>query len=479
MDTKSREEAMERVASIRDRISHNMMDEREAAVLISEIGALLQRIQKENWAPYPWQIPPSAIPTMGTWLMLGGRGTGKTEGGSRYLDAHMQGPPCDDRIKGGHRAAIVAPTLGDAVEACVTGPSGIQTINPQVEMKGGVEGTRLIWPNGSVARLFGVFTRDDVERLRAGGNRCCVWLEEMAAMRFIDEALTHTRLGLRIGHNPHFVASTTPKPLRALKNLINDARTITTAGRTRDAYHLDEAVREVYFQLYEGTRLGRQELDAELLGDIEGALWTQELIENTRVKIAPEMDRIVVGVDPPGGKTECGIVVVGLSGREIYVLADLSDRLSPHDWASAAVRAYHTWQANAIVAEGNYGGDMVENTLASVEGGDSVYIKRVHAKVGKAARAEPVVALFQRGMAHHVGAFGMLETEQTEWVPTSGAESPNRLDAMVWAATDLAVKFGPTLISNPAHARRESSPLLPGSSPGGVVLPFGRRAASG
>jgi phage terminase large subunit-like protein len=289
------------LADLRHRVEHGDIDTAEAAVVLARLQVLRRSARKSTWDPYPWQVPPGPIATMGTWLMLGGRGTGKTDGGSHYVDEHAMGPPCDPRLPGGHRMAIVAPTLGDASESCVTGPSGLQTINPGIKTKGGIGGAHLTWPNGATARLFGAYTPEDVERLRAGGNRCLVWMEEAAAMRHLDPALEHTSLGLRIGDNPHYVMSTTPKPRRELKRVIDDPRTMVTRGSTRDAYHLDREVRRVLFERYEGTRLGRQELDAELLTDVEGALWSWAMIDDNRVPIAPpNVDRVVVAVDPGG-----------------------------------------------------------------------------------------------------------------------------------------------------------------------------------
>src|SRR5262245_62074117 len=220
---------------------------RDAELLEARLLALDSRLREATWEPYPWQVAPDAVPTLGTWLLLGGRGTGKTEGGAHYLNRHMLGPPCDPRIKGGHRAAIVAPTVGDGAESCITGPSGLQAVNPAVKMKGGVGGVKVLWPTGATASLFGAYTAEDQNRLRAGGNRCIVWMEEAAAMRYLDAAVEHTSLGLRIGRNPHYVTTTTPKPRAGIKALLADPHTIITRGRTADAHRLDPSVRQRYF----------------------------------------------------------------------------------------------------------------------------------------------------------------------------------------------------------------------------------------
>lgn len=440
---------------------------------------LLQRVQAETARrvqaarePYPWQRPHehpdgwrpgpcradcNTLPTLTlhaheTFALMGGRGIGKTDGGSMYVLDHVNGPPCDRRIKGGHRIAIVAPTLGDAAESCVNGLSGLRTYDPRVELVSGAGGAQVRFPNGSKGKLFGAHTLNDVERLRAGGNRCLVWLEEAAAMRYLEDAIKHARFGLRVGRHAHMVATTTPRAVPTVKAWTKDPRVHITRGVTRDAVHLDDAVRNALYELYEGTRLGAQELDGVVLEDVEGALWRQAVIDGGRIDLVDvPLARIVVGVDPQGGgPDEVGIVVVGISAQtfpdllgrmvpHVYVLEDASGSFTgPGAWARRVVQAYHRWDANAVVAETNYGGDMVPHTIATVDA--SVLVEVVTATRGKALRAEPVVALYDRGSVHHVGAFPQLEQQQTTWVPNTGAASPDRMDALVWAATKLAVK---------------------------------------
>src|SRR5262245_5048429 len=429
----------------------------EAALLRDAITSAAQQIKGALWEPYPWQVAPEAVETLGAWLLLGGRGTGKTEAGSRYLDEHMTGPPCDPRIKGGHRASIIAPTVGDAYESCVAGPSGLLTLNPETVARGGIGGFYVRWPNGSTARLFGAYTPQDVERLRAGGNRCIVWAEEVAAMRYLDEVLTHSNLGLRIGPNPHYVMTTTPKPRAQIKALIASDRTHITHGRTADAHRLDPTVRAEYFRLYEGTRLGRQELDAELLDDVEGALWSYALIDADRVPVAPSMDRIVVSVDPPGTSTtpgrEAGIIVCGRANGHGYALSDLSGEMTPHEWAEATIAAFHRWSADAVVVETNYGGEMVTANLRTVPGSETVPIIGVIARRGKALRAQPVVSLAEQHRLHHVGVLGPLESQLTGWVPGVTEESPDRLDAYVHGFTHLLVVGGEATVSTAGDRR--------------------------
>jgi phage terminase large subunit-like protein len=420
----------------------------ELELLEQELAARLWEKRWNRWTPYPWQVPPDEIPTLGWWLQLGGRGTGKTDGCARYMVAHVNGPPCDPRLKGGHRMAIIAPTQGDAVEACVNGPSGLKAHDPRVVLRTTVGGTFARWPNGAEAKLFGSHTPDDVERLRAGGNRCLVWMEEVAAQRRLKEAITHSEMGLRIGPNPHYIGSTTPKPRKELFTLKNDPKVITTKGRTRDAIHLPEEQRLHLIQKYAGTRIEAQELDGVLLETIEGALWSMDSLDTTRVGATPPMTRVVVAMDPAATSTdeadEMGIIVAGLGQQYIpdkngflrqhgYAFDDLSGRMPPIEAARKAIAAYHKHRADAIVAEVNNGGEWIGTVVRQVD--PTVNYRTVHATRGKLTRAEPVAALTDQLSAHIVGALPDLEEQLTTWVP--GDDSPDRLDAYVWALTDL------------------------------------------
>jgi phage terminase large subunit-like protein len=307
-------------------------------------------------------------------------------------------------------------------------------------------GTFVVWPGGAEARLFGAYGPEDVERLRAGGNRCWAWLEELAAWPKLDDCYDHLNFGLRLGPHPRAVASTTPKPRTLIKALVADtAHVAVTRATTADNPYLAERVRARYYERYAGTRLGRQELGGELIDDIDGALWRYEMI--VRAPAPPDLARVVVAVDPSGGSDpendEQGIVVCGLGadGRG-YVLADRSCRLSPDGWGRRAVQAYVDLKADAIVGEANYGGDMVQaviRTAASAMGVTGVTYKAVHASRGKAVRAQPVAALYEQGRVSHCDVYPELEDELTQWTPESG-RSPNRLDALVWALSELMVK---------------------------------------
>ncbi|NUS76699.1 MAG: DNA-packaging protein [Streptomyces sp.] len=434
------------VTDLRERLAG--LTEAEADLLETKLRAKLWQKRWDRWTPYPWQIPPDEVETHGMWLQLGGRGTGKTDGCARYMVAHVNGPPCDDRVPGGHRMSIIAPTQGDAVESAVNGPSGLKAHDPRVVLRTTAGGTHVRWPSGAEAKLFGAHTPDDVERLRSGGNRCLVWLEEAAAMRRLGPALTHSAMGLRVGPNPHYIASTTPKPRKEIRDLIQRDDVITTKGRTRDAIHLPEMMRTKLVAQYAGTRLERQELDGELIDDIEGALWSWRGLDATRVGAVPPMTRIVVAIDPAakgGGESdEMGIIVAGLgqayipdrngfARRHGYVLDDLSGRMSPEECMRKAAQAYHAWKADLVVAEVNNGGDWIG--LAMRQTDPTVNYDTVTATRGKATRAEPVAAIFDQLAAHVVTSFPQLEEQLTTWVP--GDDSPDRLDAMVWALTKL------------------------------------------
>lgn len=415
---------------------------RRQAELLSQVSGAGSA---EEWRPYPHQIAPDG--EWDLWLLMAGRGAGKTDAAAYYTDQHMKGPPCLPGIPGGHRIAIVAPTLGDATEACINGPSGLRKHNPSVRLANRIGGTFVIWPSGAEAKLFGAFTPEDVERLRAGGNRCFAWCEEFAAWRFMEQCWDHLQFGLRIGPHPRAVASTTPKPKKLLKQLLADTRTAVTRGTTDDNPNLPDPYKR-RLEKYRNTRLGRQEIGGELLEDTPGALWTWAMLEDRRP--APDdLVKVVVAVDPSGGKDpqndEQGIGAAGLGadGRG-YVLADRSCKLSPEGWGRRAVQAYIDFNADAVVGEANFGGDMVEAVIrnaAKEMGVWPVRYEKVSASRGKAVRAQPVAQLYEQGKVSHCDVFPELEEELTSWTPESG-RSPNRLDWLVWGLTKLMVKGG-------------------------------------
>jgi phage terminase large subunit-like protein len=284
-----------------------------------------------------------------------------------------------------------------------------------------------------------------------------MWWDEPAHAPLVQEAWDNLMFGMRLGQHPRVVCTTTPKPRKWLKELIKDPTTRVAKASTYDNLdNLAPAFANKIIARFEGTRLGRQELHGELLEDVEGALWTWEMIEPDRRAAPPEhFERIVVGVDPAGGKKksndETGIVVMGISAGELYVLADRSGRFSPYGWAMAVDAAYEDFACDAVVAETNYGGEMVTSNLRSA--GSTKRVIPVHSRRGKAIRAEPIVGIYEQHKAHHVGVFTELEEELTSWVAYEDSESPNRLDAMVHAATSLVGRAAAADIATPAELR--------------------------
>lgn len=327
---------------------------------------------------------------------------------------------------------MIGATADDARDIMIEGESGILAICPPDERPLYVASKRrLEWPNGAVSLIF---TADEPERLR-GKQAMKIWADELAAWRYPD-AWSQAMMGLRLGTNPQAVVTTTPRPTKAIKDLMADPRNVVTTGTTyENKSNLAQGYFDYVIKKYEGTRLGRQELNAELLSDNPGALWKRDMIDASRVIKAPELDRVVVGVDPSAtsGGDEAGIITAGKAGDDYFTLADDSVQGSPKTWATAAVTAYHKYQANCIVAEKNNGGEMVESVIKQVD--PNVPVKLVWASRGKATRAEPVSALAEQGHDHHVGSFTELEDELCTWA--TGDNSPNRLDAKVWAITEL------------------------------------------
>lgn len=416
---------------------------------------------EDAWKPLPHQVPPGDLDFL-VWLLLAGRGAGKTDACAHHLNDHVNGPACIANVPGGHRPAIIAPTLGDALDACVNGPSGLKAHNPEVRAAQATGGTYVRWPNGTEGKLFGAHTPEDVERLRAGGNRCVVWAEELAAWRYLQECWQHMRFGLRLGKRPYVMASTTPKNRPLIRKLVDDPRVRVTTATTNDNPHLDERVRDDLFETYGGTRIGRQELYAELLEDVEGALWTSEMIEHDAGHVAkadlPTMTRIVVAVDPSWGTKgdECGIVVAGLGadGRG-YVLADLSLRAPPAQWGAVVAGAYAEWEADRIVAEVNFGAEQVRMVMRTVD--PSLSFKEVRASRGKQQRAEPVIALYEQRKVSHLGYLALLEQQMLTWVPEQSDFSPDRVDALVWALTELMLGSVNVEPAAPAEVAQENA----------------------
>lgn len=408
-------------------------------------AAMLRALPVDDLAAlaYAWEFwaRPDQLPPPGdwrTWLLLAGRGFGKTRTGAEWVRSQAET---------GKRAqiGIIGPTADAVRRIQVEGPSGILAVSPSHFRPSYEPSTRRItWPNGCVAHLF---SAEEPDRLR-GPNLDAAWCDEPVAWANLEDSWDMLQMALRMpgpkGDAPQVVISTTPKPLPLLKTIMKAPSTVITRGKTSDnASNLDASTLKYLQDRYGGTTLGRQELDAEMLDDAEGALWSRAMIEDARVGVVPEsFKRIVVAVDPAGGSgrgnDETGIIAAGagLDGH-VYVLTDASGKFSPDGWARRAVDAYRMHKADRIVCEQNFGGAMVESTIRAVA--PNVPIKMVHASRGKAVRAEPVVALYEQRKVHHIGNFPMLEDQLCQWEPNSGMPSPDRLDALVWAVTELAL----------------------------------------
>ena len=361
------------------------------------------------------------------WLALAGRGWGKTRTGAEWI--HEQ------KRLGFGRMALVAPTAADARDVLVEGESGILAVAPKHDRPiYQPTNRRITWPNGAMATLY---SADEPDRLR-GPQHEKAWCDEVAAWRYAQEAWDMLMFGLRIGGSPQAVATSTPRPIPLIKGLVKreGASVNITRGSTYDNIkNLAPNMVEEILALYEGTRLGRQEIHGEVLEDFDGALWTRDMI--TYIKKRPEADRTVIGVDPATSTGEkashTGIVACSKKANRGFVLKDCSVKGSPEQWASAAVKAAYTHDADCIVAEKNQGGDMVEHTIRTID--DSIRVKLVHASKAKITRAEPIASLYERHRVDHIGAHPELEDEMCSFVP--GEPSPDRFDAMVWAMTEL------------------------------------------
>lgn len=386
---------------------------------------------------YDWQSSarPEQLTPPGdwrTWLILAGRGWGKTRTGAECVK---------DWIKKYPIVNLIAATADDARDIMIEGESGLLAICTRAERPEYKTSKRqLAWPNGAKSLIF---TADEPERLR-GKQHMKLWMDELASWRYAD-SFDQAMFGLRLGDNPQSVVTTTPRPTKIIRMLAADKNTILTKGSTYDNRdNLAPAFLAEIVNKYEGTRLGRQELNAEILDDNPNALWKRADIDNLRVSHHPEFKRVVVGVDPSvtSKKTsaETGIIVCALGENDhAYVIEDASLIATPDGWARRAVAEYHNHCADRMIAETNNGGELVENTVRTVD--STVSYKAVHASKGKYKRAEPIAALYEQGKVHHVGSFPKLEDQMCSFDQEDlNADSPDRMDALVWALTELMLK---------------------------------------
>lgn len=416
--------------------------------------AVVLRHTWEFWAR-PDQVTPDT--DWLTWLILTGRGWGKTRTAAEAVRA---------RIESGRwsRTALVGATAGDVREVMVEGESGILAISPPwFRPKYEPSKRRLTWPNGAIATTF---SADEPDRLR-GPQHDGAWTDEPATWRYLDKSWDNLMLGLRQGPLPQVIATTTPRPLKLIRALLKDPTTFVTRGSTyANRENLAPSFYAKIISQYEGTRLGRQEIQGEVLEDVVGALWTMLLLDELRLQEMPQdASRVVVAVDPPttsGEESdEAGIIVTArTAGGTGYVLDDCSGQMSPAEWGRAALDAYHKHRADAIVAETNQGGDMVRHVIQSVlrPGEEMPRFIGVHAKVGKRVRAEPVAAMYEQRRIRHVGSFPTLEDQMCNWVPGESDGSPDRMDAAVHGFAELFPAIAasePVFVVSPGiHERR-------------------------
>lgn len=387
-------------------------------------------------AKYRWSLKarPAQLEPSGdwrTWVVLAGRGFGKTRTGAEWVRG------CVEAGRYG-RWAFVCRQPADARDIMIEGESGILAISrPNFMPTFEPSKRRIVWPNGATAIIH---TSYDPDSLR--GFQCdAAWCDELASWKYVKRTWDMLMLGLRLGQDPRCIVTTTPKPTAMLIELLALPSTVLTGGSTyENIANLAPAFIDEIVRRYEGTTLGQQELYAKILSDNPRALWKRSALDAGRVVQAPNLARLVVGIDPAAtsqeGSDETGIVVAGIGADgQGYVLDDLSLRGSPHVWASQAVSAYHKYRADRIVAEINQGGEMVESTIRTVD--QNVAYSHVYATRGKTVRAEPIAALYEQGRIHHVGAFAELEDQMCQWV--QGEKSPDRIDALVWALTELSI----------------------------------------
>jgi phage terminase large subunit-like protein len=388
----------------------------------------------------PEQLPPPG--DWNIWMLLAGRGFGKSFSGSSFTNELAE-------TGAAKRIALIGATAGDVRDIMIEGESGIlNTAPPWFRPTFEPSKRRVTWPNGAIATAY---SSEESDRLR-GPNHDCIWGDELASWTDAQAVWDMAQFGLRLGKHPRSIVTTTPRPIKLLKDLLKREGhdVVVTRGSTFDnSENLAPAFLESVKQRYDGTRLGRQELFAEMLSDTPGALWSQSWIDRDRIASLPfgNLQRVVIAIDPAvtsgENSDETGIIAAGVDANGVaYVLEDASGRYQPHEWAAKAIGLYKKYHADRIVAEIDNGGQMVEATLRSID--PNVSYKAIHASRGKVTRAEPVSTLYeQEGRVHHVGTFQALEDQMTaftsDFSKASAGYSPDRVDACVFALTELVL----------------------------------------
>jgi phage terminase large subunit-like protein len=429
-------------AKITANILRDLPDE-EVAAILKELGPKKSAELQHDWGFWarPEQLEPDG--DWNTWVALAGRGWGKTRAGAEWVR---------HRIRSGDKIVhCVAPTKGDVRRVMVEGDSGLLNVcwSGDSTYRGKHIGfpvwsptnNSLTWENGAKAVFF---SAEDPERLR-GPQAYSAWCDELCAWRNAQDTWDMMMFGLRLGKHPKVFVTTTPKTTKLIRTILDDEKTTVSKGSTYDnAANLADTFLDAVRKTYEGTRLGRQELYAEILDEASGALWNRTLLAKCEIEKdeVPNLSRIVVSIDPAitsnSESDMTGIVVAGIDVNGIaYVLEDHTGRYTPQQWAAKAVELYHEHLADRVVAERNQGGDMVRHTLHTED--ENLPVKLVHASRGKMARAEPVSALYEQDKVKHVRGLNDLEDQMVQWEPLGSIGSPDRLDALVWAITDLSL----------------------------------------
>ena len=376
------------------------------------------------------------------WLILAGRGWGKTRTGAHDIVNYSLKNP--ESV-----SAVIAPTFGDLKRVIFDGVSGLtKIIKPELYQGGSISkgynssSAQINLYNGS--KIIG-FSATEPDRLR-GSQFHRAWCDELASWRYPD-AFDQLMFGLRLGNHPQCVITTTPRPTKIIKDLLSRDDVVITRGSTyENSDNLASTALKAFQDRYEGTTLGRQELYAEVLEDVEGALWNNRMIEAGRIRHneLPDMERIIVAIDPATTKSatsdETGIIIASRVSNDYYIIEDISGKYTPDEWARKAIGAYYKYSADKIVAEVNNGGDLVEQIIRNIDNG--INYKKVTATRGKILRAEPISALYEQNKVHHVGYFPELETQMTTYTGDIRDKSPDRLDALVWALTELSSSTG-------------------------------------